>query len=262
MSNVSIYKFENTTEIRVVKINGNPWFLSRDVLAALGFPLVSSGGHPISVTSYLQYLSSDEKIEVRKDQGGYEEIFLRAGQYRAYLISESGLYKLVMRSTKPEARRFQDWVTRDVLPAIRKDGAYIMGEEKVATGEMDEEAFILKAYEMLKRKVERLAQEKEQLTTERDGLSSVVGQHRHTLARFARTLPGINVNSVKRDLHRLGYLYRTPASYRVYRRFAHLLEEKFNEAFGKIDIYPTEEGKRLIAVLAQEGKLTKLKSAA
>ncbi len=176
MSNVSIYKFENTTKIRVVKINGNPWFLSRDVLAALGFPLVSSGGHPISVTSYLQYLSSDEKIEVRKDQGGYEEIFLRAGQYRAYLISESGLYKLVMRSTKPEARRFQDWVTCDVLPAIRKDGAYIMGEEKVATGEMDEEAFILKAYEMLKRKVERLAQEKEQLTTERDGLSSVVGQ--------------------------------------------------------------------------------------
>lgn len=93
------------------------------------------------------------------------------------VVSESGLYKLIMRSDKPEARRFQDWVTRDVLPAIRKDGAYIMGEEKVATGEMDEDAFVLKAYEMLKRKVERLAQEKEQLTTERDGLSSVVGQH-------------------------------------------------------------------------------------
>ncbi len=62
-------------------------------------------GHPISVTSYLQYLSSDEKIEVRKDQGGYEEIFLIAGQYRAYLISESGLYKLIMRSDKPRPPR-------------------------------------------------------------------------------------------------------------------------------------------------------------
>ena len=39
------------------------------------------------------------------------------------LISESGLYKLVMRSGKPEAKKFQDWVTRDVLPVIRKDGA-------------------------------------------------------------------------------------------------------------------------------------------
>ena len=45
------------------------------------------------------------------------------------LISESGLYKLVMRSDKPEAKQFQDWVTRDVLPAIRKTGSYVAGEE-------------------------------------------------------------------------------------------------------------------------------------
>lgn len=57
------------------------------------------------------------------------------------LISESGLYKLIMRSDKPEARRFQDWVTREVL-AIRKDGAYVAGEEKVKTGEMTEDELI------------------------------------------------------------------------------------------------------------------------
>lgn len=50
------------------------------------------------------------------------------------LISESGLYKLIMRSDKPQARAFQEWVTRHVLPAIRKDGAYVMGEEKVVSG--------------------------------------------------------------------------------------------------------------------------------
>jgi prophage antirepressor-like protein len=48
------------------------------------------------------------------------------------LISESGLYKLVLRSDKPEAKAFQDWVTRTVLPAVRKDGAYVAGEEKLA----------------------------------------------------------------------------------------------------------------------------------
>ncbi|MCC5778602.1 hypothetical protein H7H48_06035 [Nitratireductor sp. B36] len=49
------------------------------------------------------------------------------------VISESGLYKLVMRSDKPEARGYQDWMTMTVLPAIRKDGGYIAGEEFVAT---------------------------------------------------------------------------------------------------------------------------------
>lgn len=41
-------------------------------------------------------------------------------------ISESGLYKLILRSDKPEAKAFQDWVTKVVLPAIRKDGGYVM----------------------------------------------------------------------------------------------------------------------------------------
>lgn len=55
------------------------------------------------------------------------------GCHSAKLISESGLYKLVLRSDKPNATKFQDWVTRDVLPAIRKDGVYVNGAEKVAT---------------------------------------------------------------------------------------------------------------------------------
>ena len=44
------------------------------------------------------------------------------------IVSESGLYKLILRSDRPEAKRFQDWVTCDVLPAIRKDGGYILGD--------------------------------------------------------------------------------------------------------------------------------------
>jgi prophage antirepressor-like protein len=51
------------------------------------------------------------------------------------LISASGHYKLIMCSDKPEARKFQDWVTREVLPPIRKDGIYVAAEEKAKTGE-------------------------------------------------------------------------------------------------------------------------------
>jgi len=72
------------------------------------------------------------------------------------IISESGLYKFIMRSNKPQAKAFQNWVTKVVLPAIRKDGGYIKDEEKVATGGMSEDEFIFKAFEMLKNKTERL----------------------------------------------------------------------------------------------------------
>lgn len=58
------------------------------------------------------------------------------------LVSESGLYKLVMRSDKPEAKDFQNWV---VLPAIRKDGGYIHGEEHVVSGAMSEDDLVFKA---------------------------------------------------------------------------------------------------------------------
>lgn len=155
MSNVSIYKFENTAEIRVVEIEGNPWFVAMDVCKALDYNVKSDG--TVNTTNALSGLRENEVITARiSDNRG------KAPK----LISESGLYKLIMRSEKPEAQRFQDWVTRDVLPAIRKDGAYIMGEEKVATGEMDEDAFVLKAIEILQRKIDRLKAENDAMSQE------------------------------------------------------------------------------------------------
>jgi len=170
MSNVSIYKFENNTEIRVVEIGGNPWFVALDVCRALD---VYTYGTTVNTTMAVKKLAADE---YRKEEGLNRIEGFDPRAKTVVLVSESGLYKLIMRSDKPEARRFQDCVTRDVLPAIRKDGAYILGEEKVATGELDEEAFVLKAIEILQRKIDRLSSENKQLTSERDGLSSVVGQ--------------------------------------------------------------------------------------
>ena len=60
-------------------------------------------------------------------------------------MAESGPYKLVLRSRKPEALQFQDWVTREVLPSIRKNGAYIAGQEGIRDGTMSREVLIAKA---------------------------------------------------------------------------------------------------------------------
>lgn len=111
----SLFVFPATgQQVRTVMKGDAPWFVGADACRCLGMD-VSKG-----VYRHIGGLRDDEKT--------HEQIVgMRGGA--ATLISESGLYKLIMRSDKPQARQFQDWVTRDVLPAIRKDGVYVRGEE-------------------------------------------------------------------------------------------------------------------------------------
>nr|WP_269475597.1 BRO family protein [Variovorax sp. PBL-E5] len=110
--------------LRTILIGAEPWFVAVDVCKALGMNTDKQGtGH------YLAHLDADEVNTVRSTEG-------KRGNPNLKVISESGLYSLILRSRKPEAKAFKKWVTSVVLPAIRKDGAYVMGEEKVVTGEM------------------------------------------------------------------------------------------------------------------------------
>ncbi len=103
-------------ELRVLTINDEPWFVAVDVCKVLGLALKNG-----SVTHHLYKLDAEEKIKVTSPSGGK----VRKG---SLLVSESGLYKLIMRSDKPQAKAFQDWVTKTVLPSIRKDGMYVAGD--------------------------------------------------------------------------------------------------------------------------------------
>jgi prophage antirepressor-like protein len=229
----------NALPVRVVEREGEPWFVAADVCKALGYNVKADGS--VNTTQALKTLSPEEVTTTRisGNRGSLPKI-----------ISESGLYKLVMRSDKPEARAFQDWVTKVVLPAIRKDGAYVMGEEKVVTGEMSEDELVMKAMSIMQAKVERLK-------AERDGMAKTIGKFDHTINRVVRMLEGVNTNATKGDLKRLGYLYKLgPGAYRVYRKHNHLFTERFDEATGRGNIYCTPEGKALLARLYEEGKLT------
>jgi prophage antirepressor-like protein len=121
-TDVTVFNFTNddtTLSIRTVLLSGAIWFVAADVCRALG--LRTSGG----VNTFLAVLGADEK--------GSRSFATPGGPQKMTIISESGLYKLILRAqTKnPAARKFQDWVTRDVLPTIRKTGSYVMGEEKL-----------------------------------------------------------------------------------------------------------------------------------
>jgi hypothetical protein len=106
MINLIPFSFENH-EIRTTLINNTAWFAAADVCAVLDIK-----NHRDSV----RHLDDDEKGVVSTDTLG--------GQQKITVVNESGLYSLVLRSRKPEARKFAKWVTSEVLPSIRKTGRY------------------------------------------------------------------------------------------------------------------------------------------
>lgn len=89
---------------------GEPWFVAKDVCDILELH---------NVTEALRPLDDDEKSNFR-----ISEVAQNGGR-APIIISEPGLYKLIMRSRKPEAKEFQRWVTHEVLPQIRKTGGYL-----------------------------------------------------------------------------------------------------------------------------------------
>ncbi|MER9195237.1 BRO family protein [Mesorhizobium australicum] len=146
MNALSTFNF-NTSAIRVVTIDGNPWFVARDLAAPLAWTVAN-----VRMQTG-RNLGADERRE--------QFVTTTGGPQQMVLVSESGFYKLILRAQRsnPRAKEFQDWVTKAVLPAIRKDGGYILGEEKVATGEMSEDELVFKAMDVMKRKIERLSSE-------------------------------------------------------------------------------------------------------
>lgn len=96
----------------MIQIDDQPWFIAADVCRTLGLT---------NPTVAIHSLDGDEWA--KKNLG------LR-GLGAVIVVSEPGLYKLTGRSSKPEAKAFDRWVRHDVLPAIRKEGLYVTGEEK------------------------------------------------------------------------------------------------------------------------------------
>ncbi len=102
--------FENAAfgKIRMLTIDGEPWFVAADVCRALEI------GNP---SMAVERLDDDEK--------GISTIDTLGGKQRMTIINEPGLYSLVLSSRKPEAKAFKRWITHEVIPAIRKYGGYM-----------------------------------------------------------------------------------------------------------------------------------------
>ena len=113
-NSLQVFTNEDFGSVRALRIDNEPWFVARDVTDALGLDRTAT-----------RRLDEDEK--------GVRSMHTQGGEQEVTIITEAGLYSLIMASKKPEAKRFKRWVTHDVLPSIRRHGIY-------ATPEMAEAA--------------------------------------------------------------------------------------------------------------------------
>ena len=110
MSELKVFENPEFGKLRTVEINGEPWLVGKDVARALGYK--------DTINALKSHVDEEDK------KGGWR-ITTPSGTQEMTIINESGLYSLVLSSKLPTAKKFKRWVTAEVLPSIRKHGAYM-----------------------------------------------------------------------------------------------------------------------------------------
>lgn len=125
---IQIFKNERFGEVRTTVINGEPWFVGKDVAEVLGYRLARK--------ALYDHVEDDDKkgVPIQNPLGGKQEMTI---------INESGLYSLILSSKLPQAKEFKRWVTNEVLPQIRKTGGYIPLNDCEDTGEIMARALMI-----------------------------------------------------------------------------------------------------------------------
>lgn len=143
MNNLQIFKNEEFGEVRIVQKNDIPYICLADVCKIL----------EIGNASQL-------KSRLKEDGVITNEVIDTLGRkQQATFINESNLYKVIFQSRKPEAEKFTDWVTNEVLPSIRKNGGYIVGQETLSDDELIQKALLV-ATNKLKEREKQLAEQR------------------------------------------------------------------------------------------------------
>ncbi len=115
---VQLFHNDEFGEVRTVMMNGEPWFVGKDVTHILGYRNASKALN--------DHVDSEDKLN--------NESLSSLGQRGGWLINESGVYSLILSSKLPNAKSFKRWVTSEILPALRKTGGYTVNDSAYFIG--------------------------------------------------------------------------------------------------------------------------------
>lgn len=144
MEDIQIFNSKEFGKVRALELSGTPWFVGKDVAEILKYQRTAD-----AISSH-----------VDDEDKGVGKIQTPGGMQKVILINESGLYSLILSSKLPNAKRFKRWVTSEVLPAIRRHGAY-MTEEALEKAITEPDFLIRLATQLKEEKAKRLEAEKQ-----------------------------------------------------------------------------------------------------
>lgn len=200
MGELKVFNFENK-EVRTQIINNEPWFVGKDVADLLGYSN--------SPKALRDHIDGDDKLTER---------IVMAGQNRdVTVINESGLYSLIIKSKLPSSKRFKRWVTSEVLPAIRKHGAY-MTPEKIEEALLNPDTLIQLATNLKAERTQRLLAEQRinELQPKADYYDSILkNKSLMTISVIAKNY-GMSANGMNNLLHELGVQYKQSKTWLLY----------------------------------------------
>ena len=119
---LELIKKDNLFELQYVKHNDDIWFRAKQVADILGYKN--------SNDAIIKHVDMNDKVKISDIFNPREMRCLKGNMKNSLLINESGLYALVLSSKLPSAKQFKNWVTKDVLPSIRRTGSYSIVDQK------------------------------------------------------------------------------------------------------------------------------------
>jgi prophage antirepressor-like protein len=257
MNDLQIFKNDEFGEVRTVEKDGQIYFVGKDVAEALGY----------------KDSSDSLKRHVDEDDKGVGEIPTPGGMQNMIVINESGLYSLVLSSKLEGAKKFKRWVTNEILPSIRKNGAYMT--EDTLEKALSSPEFLIKLATTLKE--EKEARFKAELLNKQQ--TQIIGELRAkadyvddilknkglvTISQIAKDY-GMSGNTMNKILHELGIQYKQSNQWLLYSKhhskgYTHSETINFKHKDGRADVAMntkwTQKGRLFIyEMLKRKGKL-------
>lgn len=249
MNNLQIFNNQQFGQIRVVDVNMIPYFVGRDVAAALGYQRPND--------AILQHVDSEDTVKRRiSDNQGIPHDYL--------LINESGVYSLVFGSKLPSAKQFKRWVTSEVLPSVRKYGAYLT-DQKVEEVLTDPDTLIKLATQLKAERAEKeRLKEQHRLAEEQIKLSQPKVEYYNTVLQSDSLIAtnviadqlGLSAKRLNEILQQRQVIYRQNDTFVLYAKYRGLGYEGYRthtyisnstgQQHTKQHLYWTEKGREFI----------------
>lgn len=238
MNNLRIFENSEFGEIRTITKDNEPMFCLMDICKALDMK------NPTMVASRLE----DDEV-TKFDLGS------KRGETN--FVTESGLYAVILRSDKPNAKKFRKWVTGEVLPSIRKNGGYIANQENLTPEQIVANALVV-AQNIITQKDKQI----EEMTPKANYFDALVDKKLNTNIRDTAKELGIGEKAFVSFLIGKGYVFRQGKhrNLRPYAKYAEsgnglfVLKDKHNEQNGWTgqQMYVTPKGKETFRLLLEE----------